>query len=129
MAVALGDHRDADRGPLPLVLVVDLGDRDLEAVAQAVDDRAERGALRLQRPALRDVEVEADRGGVHAAIVAPRARDLRAWQIRSGAAQPTRCARSLEVVGLDDVALLEVLVVLEPDAALEARTAPRARRP
>ena len=72
-AVALGDHRDTDRGPLPLVLVVDLGDRDAEPVAQPVDDRADRRPLRLQRPALRHVEVEGHGGGVHRSIVAARA--------------------------------------------------------
>ena len=70
-AVAPGDHRDADRGPLPLVLVVDLGDGHAEPVPQPVDDRADRGALGLQRPALGHVEVEADRGRVHHPIVRP----------------------------------------------------------
>ena len=42
---AAPDHRDADRGALPLILVVDLGHRDREPVPQTVDDRADRGAL------------------------------------------------------------------------------------
>ena len=72
MAVALGDHRDAELGPLPLILVADLGDREVVAVAQAVDDRPDGGALHLEGPALRDVEVEPDRGACIYTIVARR---------------------------------------------------------
>src|SRR4051794_16293836 len=62
---------DADGAALPLVLVVDLCDRHVEPVAEAVDDRADRRPLGLERTALRDVEVEADRGRMHGAIFAP----------------------------------------------------------
>ena len=55
----------ADRGALPRVLVIDFGDRDLEPVPEPVDDRADRGALRLQRPTLGDMELETHRGRVH----------------------------------------------------------------
>src|SRR6476620_2827372 len=69
-------RRDADGAALPLVLVIHLGDRDVEPVAEPVDDRADRRPLGLERPALRDVEVEADRGRVHVPIFAPvRVRD------------------------------------------------------
>ena len=71
MTVGRGHDRDADRGPLPLLLVVDLRDRDPEPVAQPVDDGPDRGPLDLERPALRDVEVEADRGRVHGHSLAP----------------------------------------------------------
>ena len=69
-AVALGDDRHRDLGPLPLVLMGDLGDRDAEPVAQAVDDRADRRPLRLEGSALGDVEIEAHRRRVHGVIVA-----------------------------------------------------------
>src|SRR5262249_2287320 len=54
-----------DGGPLPRVLMVDLGHRHLVAVTQSVDDRPDRGALRLQRSALGDVELEAHSRGLH----------------------------------------------------------------
>src|SRR5262245_40840284 len=103
VTVALGDDRDRDRRALPRVLVIDLGHRDLHAVAQAVDDRAQHRALRLQRAALRHEELEADGCGVHTTIVALRTSDF------------------LLFVRLDHVARLQVLEVGEPDAALEAR--------
>src|SRR5262249_37774126 len=67
---ALRDDGDGDGGALPLVLVADLGDGDAEAVPQAVDDRADGGALRLERPARRHVELEGHRRGVHLSILA-----------------------------------------------------------
>ena len=66
-----GDDRDRDRGALPLVVMVDFGDRNVEAVTQAVDDRTDRGALRLQRTTLRDMQIETGGGGVHPCILAP----------------------------------------------------------
>src|SRR4051794_11703128 len=72
-AVALRNDRDRDSGALPLVLVIDLGNRDPEAVPQPVDDGTDRRPLRLQRAALRNMEIEAHRGRVHAFILtAPR---------------------------------------------------------
>ena len=65
-AVALGDDRHRDLGPLPLVVVAGLGHRDPEPVAQAVDDRADRGPLRLERAALGNVEIEAHGRRMHA---------------------------------------------------------------
>ena len=56
--------------------VVHLGHRDAVPVTQAVDDRADRGALGLQRSALRNVEIETDSGCMHRA-------HLRAVRIRA----------------------------------------------
>src|SRR3954447_10520630 len=36
LALAAPDHRHADRGSLPLILVIDLGDRNRKAMTQAV---------------------------------------------------------------------------------------------
>ncbi len=77
LRVARRDDGHRDRAALPLVVVVDLGDRDVEPVPQPVDDRADRGALRLQRSTLRDVQIETERGCVHLAILAPRGVSLR----------------------------------------------------
>src|SRR5215210_7645533 len=68
-AIALGDDGDPDGGPLPLVVVIDLGDRQPVLVTQPVDDRAHGGPLRFQGPALRNVEVEADGSRMHTFIV------------------------------------------------------------
>src|ERR1700733_7998276 len=62
LMLAAPDHRDTDRSSLPLILVVDFGDRNRKAVAQPVDDRADRGALGLERTALRCVEIETSGG-------------------------------------------------------------------
>ena len=59
------DHRDTDRGPLPLVEMVDLGHRHVEAVPQTVDDRPDRRPLGLQRAALGHMEIETDRSRMH----------------------------------------------------------------
>ena len=40
-------------------------------VAQTVDDRTDRGPLHLERPALGDVELEAEGGRVHRPILPP----------------------------------------------------------
>ena len=40
--------RDPEGAALPAVLVVDLGDRDVEPVAEPVDDRTDGGALGLE---------------------------------------------------------------------------------
>lgn len=70
LPVALGYHRHRDGGPLPLSVVVDLGDGQAVPVAQPLHDGADGGALGLQRPAGRHMEVEADRGRVHGTIFA-----------------------------------------------------------
>src|SRR5262249_8107853 len=124
-------------GPLPRVLVVDLRHRHLVAMAQAVHDRPDRGALRLQRPALGDVELEAHGRGMHddygslaigcGAFGIPSLRCVRTDPLvpprPTGDANgftPRSDAGDFAVfVGLDHVAGLEVLVVLEPDTALE----------
>ena len=62
-------ERHRDRSSLPGVLVIDLGDRDSKTVSEPVDDGPEHRALRLERPALGDEELEANRGGVHISIV------------------------------------------------------------
>src|SRR5438105_12125546 len=73
LRIAARDDGRRDRGTLPLVLVVDLGHRDPEPVAQPVDDRADGGALRLQRSTLWHMQIETNGGGVHNAILAPPA--------------------------------------------------------
>ncbi len=90
LRVRAADDGDADRGALPRVLVVDLGDRHAVAMTQPVDDRTDRGALGLQRSALRNVQVEANGGRVHPAIFAPYASVRSPWCIRGRArrAQP-----------------------------------------
>jgi len=91
-AVALGDRGDAERGPLPPVVVVDLGDRHPEPVTETVDDRPDRGALGLQGAALRDVELEAERGSVHVTIVPVATPD----GARRGGRDGVRSVRGLE---------------------------------
>src|SRR5215210_1678724 len=81
-AIALGDDGDPDGGPLPLVVVIDLGDRQPVLVTQPVDDRAHGGPLRFQGPALRNVEVEANGSRMHTFIVPLRGVNERAC--RSG---------------------------------------------
>ena len=72
------------------------------------------------------VDPQGPRVGAGAARAACRSCDSRGTLALPSASGP----RDLALLeGLDDVALLQVLVVGEPDAALEARTAPRARRP
>lgn len=63
--VALGDDCHCDRAALPLVLMIDLRNRDPEPVAETINDRADCGALGLERAALGNVEVEACGGRVH----------------------------------------------------------------
>ena len=75
-------HRDADRRSLPLVLMVDLGHRHLEAVPQAVQDRPDRRPLGFQRPALGHVEIKAECGRMHPAIFAPVRRFGRSRALR-----------------------------------------------
>src|SRR3954453_3283655 len=53
--------RDRDAGALPLILMRDLGDRHTEAAADPVDDRADRGALRLERATRRHMKIETHR--------------------------------------------------------------------
>ena len=72
VVVALGHHRHGDGRPLPEILVVDLGHRDVVAVAQGVDDGPHGGALRLEGPAGRYVQVKAQGSGVHSPILAAR---------------------------------------------------------
>ena len=74
---AAPDHRDSDRRPLPLVLVIDLGDRDREPVPQPVDDRTDRGALGLERSTLGNVEIEASGRSVHGRSLARQFRHRR----------------------------------------------------
>ena len=91
---------DRDLRALPQVLMVHLGDRHREPVPEALDDRTEHRALRLQGVGVRHVQIDLENGGVggHG----------------SGAGDLALLER------LDDVAGLEVLEVGEADAALEA---------
>jgi hypothetical protein len=92
---------DADLGPVPRLLLTDLTDRQTQSMTDPVDDRPETGTLLLERTGAVHPQFDADRDGVH---VTPG----------SG---PGNLA---ELVGLDDVAALEVLEVRKADTALEA---------
>ena len=92
-------------GSRQLIDQVFRGHRDVEAVPQPVDDRTDHGPLVLQGVGHRHVELEAQGDDVHDG---------------TGPAAAARSAGSPAPEGLDDVARLEVLVVLEPDTALEA---------
>src|SRR5688500_7762495 len=94
VVVALGHHGHGDRRPLPEILVVDLGHRDVVAVPQGVDDRADGGALRLEGPALRHVQVKAQGSGMHAPILAaPEPQHERETPQHAGSAPgPTLCS-------------------------------------
>ena len=48
LTVTRGHHRHADRSSLPLILMVDFRDRDVEAVAQSVYHRPDGRPLDLQ---------------------------------------------------------------------------------
>ena len=83
--------------------MVDLGDGGAEALAQVRLDAVELGALRLQRPGLGEVQLDLQDG--------------------DEASAPPLGERALDLLGLVDlehVAFLDVLEVLEHDAALEA---------
>src|SRR4028118_1778677 len=47
VSVGVGYYGHAHEGPLPLVLVADLRHRDLEPVAETLDDRSQSGPLLL----------------------------------------------------------------------------------
>src|SRR5260221_9166020 len=68
LCLAAPDHSHADRGALPLVLMIDFRDRNRKAVAQPVDDRTDRGALRFERATLRNVKIEACGSCVHGSL-------------------------------------------------------------
>src|SRR4029078_3501058 len=125
----------------PLILVIDLGDGNREPVAQAVDDRPDRGALRLERSTLGNVEIETGCGRVHGCSLArPANGPVSDDGARRGCCQgsvsrprahathaPTPASRVPRshpgdfalLERLDDVARLQVGVVLEADTALE----------
>src|SRR6266511_2036536 len=77
--VALGHHGHGDGRPLPPVLVVDLGHRHVVPVPEGVDDGPDGGALRLERPAGRDMQVEAQSGRVHITTLAARRPGYERW--------------------------------------------------
>jgi hypothetical protein len=117
--LAAADDRDRDRGSLPLVVMIDLGYGDAEPVAHPVDDRPNCGALGLERSALGNMQIETDSRGVHASIFAPSV----TAPVTGPAADPGWLSGAGDlafVEGLDEVARLQILVVLEADAALEA---------
>src|SRR6266571_4955002 len=97
---------DREGGALPQVLVVDLGHRDVELLADPGGQGLHHVALLLERRASGDAQVEPLQGHQHALDVPCAARLERAGDLA-------------DLVGLDDVALLDVLEVLQPDAALE----------
>ena len=63
------DGGEAQPGPLPLLLVRHLGRRHLKPPAGALDDGPDGRPLLLERVAVRNVEVDLERGHVHATIL------------------------------------------------------------
>ena len=65
MSVGRGDDRYTNGGSLPLVLMVDLRHRNVETMAESVDDRTDCGALDLEGPAFGNMKIETHRGRMH----------------------------------------------------------------
>src|SRR5919106_6342566 len=97
----LGYTAHSEGGPLPQVVVIDLRDRDVELRSYRGRRRAHDPALVLQGHAGGDEELVTGDADEHVA------RGLAGYLLR--------------LEGLDQVALLDVLEALEPDAALESR--------
>ena len=68
-----GDHADRERGPLPAVPEADLGDADLQPVAQRRLRAVEHRALALERGDARQVHVDAHGADVHPTRIVGRA--------------------------------------------------------
>src|SRR5262245_23072054 len=104
-------HRECDGGALPEVLVLHLGNRDVEPGLEAVGDATEHLPLRLQRAGVRDLQGEACDADEHG-CTSPRSRGVaRLEQAGPGL---------LDLEVLDDVEVLEIREPLDTDAALEA---------
>jgi hypothetical protein len=58
-------HRDADAGPLPEVLVADLGGVCAEPPPAALEQRPEHGSLGLQRAGAGEMELDVESEDVH----------------------------------------------------------------
>ncbi len=91
--------------------MVHLGGRHGEAAPGALEDRSQHRPLLLEGVHRREVQLHGERRDVHHHDGPLGPGDLPLFE------------------GLDDVALAEILVVGEADAALEALRGPRGRRP
>ena len=67
-------RREPEHRALPGVLAADLGDRELEAVAHALRDRAHDAALLLERLGAVDVELDGGRPDDHSSVAARSSR-------------------------------------------------------
>jgi hypothetical protein len=68
------DRGDAEASALPVVLVVDLGHRDREAVAEALNDRSNAGSFGFEGTSLGDVQVDGQCCRVQVQAATPRIR-------------------------------------------------------
>src|SRR6266850_240985 len=98
-------HRRGELGPLPQLLVCRLGDRHVEPVVQPVLEALQHDALVLEGLARRQVQLPDDQPDDHGR------------RGGSGAEEP---GDLLDAIGLDEVADLDVVEILDADAALEA---------
>src|SRR6184192_766497 len=101
-------HAGRQLGALPQVLVRRLGRRDVEPVMQPVLEALEHVALVLERAAPLEVQLPGDEPHDHGSPASGRASHVQ------------RARDFLDLVRLDQVADLDVVEALDPDAALEA---------
>src|SRR2546422_1250911 len=101
-------HAHRELGALPQVVVGRLRRRDVEAVVQPVFEALEHVALVLERLARREMQLPGHDGDHHGSTALGRAPDVE------------RARHLFDAVGLDQVADLHVVEVLNADAALEA---------